>query len=172
MEKNKNIIELVQMTDVMLKEFRTTQAIGFGHICPICKVKRNPEDFVVDHQHKTKTEINGVDGAGLVRGTICFMCNSTEGRMLSKFKMSGLKRSISFQDYLRSLADYLDQPNTHYIHPREKPPAKKLGKRLFNKVNKLHSIKYPKRKALVYPKSGKLTKLFEELIKEFKIDSV
>lgn len=162
-------MELIQMNASMLKEYREIEAEKMGYVCPICKKKRNPDDFVVDHQHMTKAETLGENGAGLVRGAICFMCNSTEGRMLSKFKMSGLNRDTDFAEFLRSLADYLDKGTTHYIHPNEKPKTPKLGKRVFNKLNKLYIAKYPKRKALEYPKSGKVTKQIQFLLEEFEL---
>lgn len=162
-------MEIEQMTQKDLIEFREHHAHKNNLICPICKKKRNLGDFVVDHQHKSKSEINGENGAGMVRGVICFMCNSTEGRMLSKFKMSGLNRNVEFVDYLRSLADYLDQPTTQFIHPSEKPKEPKLMKRPFAKIAKAYSLEFPKKKPLEYPKTGKATKLIKELSEKYDI---
>lgn len=162
-------MEIVQMSQKELVEFRISEAEKLGHVCPICEIKRNKDDFVVDHQHKTKNEVNGENGAGLVRGVICFMCNSTEGRMLSKFKMSGLNRNVDFPSFLRSLADYLEQDNTHYIHPSEKEKEPKLLKRPFNKIAKLYAEEFPKKKKLEYPKSGKATKLIKELSEKYDV---
>lgn len=163
-------MEIVQLESKDLKDFREKIAKEQDLVCPICKQKRELEEFVVDHQHKTKGEKNGVNGAGMVRGVICFMCNSTEGRMLAKFKRSGLSKDITFQEYLRALADYLDTSTTNYIHPSEKPKERKLMKRPFNKIKKLHDAKYPRRKPLEYPKSGKPTKVIRELAEEFGIE--
>lgn len=162
--------KIIQLENKEKKEYREHFAFEQGLVCPICKKKRELSEFVIDHQHKTKTEKNGVNGAGMVRGVICFMCNSTEGRMLSYFKRSGLKKDIEFSDYLRGLADYLDKGTTNIIHPDEKPKEKRLMKRPFNKIKKLHDVKYPKRKGLQFPKSGKPTKLIKELAEEFEID--
>jgi len=163
-------MKIEQMEAKDLKSFRENLAQEQKLVCPICNKKRLLQEFVVDHQHKTKSEKNGENGAGLIRGVICFMCNSTEGRMLAKFKRSGLNGQITFQEYLRSLADYLDAPTTNLIHPNEKVKEKKLMKRPFNKIKKLHDAKYPRRKGLEYPKSGKATKLIKELAEEFNID--
>jgi len=163
-------MEIVQLEQKDLKEFRETLANEQELVCPICKHKRDLSDFVVDHQHKTKGEKNGENGAGMVRGVICFMCNSTEGRMLSYFKRSGLNKDTSFIDYLRGLADYLDKPTTNYIHPSEKPKERRLMKRPFNKVKKIHDALYPRRKPLEYPKSGKATKLIKEIAEEYGIE--
>jgi hypothetical protein len=89
---------------------------------------------------------------------------------LAKFKRSGLNKDISFIDYLRNLVKYLEQPTTNLIHPNEKVKEKKLMKRPFNKIKKLHDQKYPRRKPLEYPKSGKPTKVIKELAEEFDID--
>jgi len=164
--------EIIQMTQKELVSFREQEAKRIGYICPICEKKREYCDFVVDHQHKSKTETNGVNGAGMVRGVICFKCNSTEGRMLSKFKMSGLAREVNFSDFLRGLADYLEEPNTNFIHPNEKPKAPKLKKRPFNKLSKLYSIDNPKKKPLEFPKSGKMTKLLQSLSELYKIELI
>jgi hypothetical protein len=163
-------IEIEQLEAKDLKAFRESLAKEQQMVCPICNLEREMKDFVVDHQHKTKGEKNGHNGAGMVRGVICFMCNSTEGRMLAKFKRSGLNKDISFVDYLRNLVKYLEQPTTNLIHPNEKVKEKKLMKRPFNKIKKLHDQKYPRRKPLEYPKSGKPTKVIKELAEEFEID--
>jgi len=162
-------MEIVQLESKDLKPYREKVALEQDLICPICKNKRDLKDFVVDHQHKTKNEQNGINGAGMVRGVICFMCNSTEGRMLSYFKRSGLNKDTSFSEYLRELASYLEQEPTNMIHPTEKVKEKKLMKRPFNKIKKLHDAKYPKRKKLEYPKSGKPTKVIRDLSEEFGI---
>jgi len=169
---NGNIINdnIIQMSGSILKEYRESKVLELGHVCPICNIERKTEEFVVDHQHKTKSEKNGIDGAGMVRGVICFMCNSTEGRLLAKFKRSGLANDITFQYFLRALASYLDQPVTEFIHPNEKSKEKRLMKRTFNKIKKIHDEKYQKRKPLEYPKSGKATKLIRELSEEHGIE--
>lgn len=156
-------MKIEQMDSKRLVEYRESEVIALDGICPICKNKRDSSDWTVDHQHKTKSEINGVNGAGMVRGVICFKCNSTEGRMLSAYKRSGLRHEINFTDFLRNLADYLDKPTTHYIHPSEKPKEPILKKRPFNKIAKAYAIEYPKKKKLEYPKSKKATKLIKEL---------
>ena len=67
---------------------------------------------------------------------------------------------------LRSLADYLEREPTEYIHPREIPKEPKIGKREFTKLNKYYKGKYPNRKPLEYPSSGKWTNVLKELADE------
>jgi len=113
-------------------------------------------------------ETIGVNGAGLVRGVLHRNCNSAEGQLLSKFKRSGVK-DIKFADFLRKLANYYEETNYNLIHPNETEAPAKMGKRLFNRISKAYSVKYPKRKPLEYPKSGLLTKKFQDLIEELEI---
>ena len=165
-------MELIQMNEKMLKEYRESEASKQNNICPICKKKRLDNEWTVDHQHKAKDAINGVDGNGMVRGVICFMCNSTEGRMLSKFKRSGLANQISYVEFLRNLADYLEKPTTNYIHPSEKIKERKLSKQAFNKIRKLYIKDYPRRKPIEFPKSGKPTKQIKELAEKYNIEKL
>ena len=162
-------MNMIQMEHKELKPYRESKVEELKHICPICKNKRELHQFVVDHQHKTKVEVNGIAGAGLIRGVICFKCNSTEGKMLNRFKRSGLNGEIDFITFLREMANYLEQDTTNIIHPTEKPKIKKLMKRPFNKIKKLHDEEYPKRKSLEYPKSGKATVLIKELSERYDI---
>jgi hypothetical protein len=160
---------MIQLENKDLKPFREKLAKEQDLICPICGMKRELSEFVVDHQHKTKNEKNGENGAGMVRGVICKYCNSAEGMMLKVFKRSGLYGCISYSEFLSNLGRYLQQPPTEFIHPSEKIKPEKLGKRLFNKLKKEYSKKYPKRKPLEYPKSGKITKNIELLLEEFDL---
>ncbi len=157
-----------QLKQKELKPLREKMYIEQDGICPICKTKIRLDEAVVDHQHKTLKEQAGVNGAGLVRGVLCARCNSVEGGMINKYKRYGIYLT-DYTQFLRNLADYLDQDNLPLIHPSEAPKIPTLGKRNFNKLSKLYKIKYPKRKELIYPKSGKLTKKWIELFEEFEI---
>ena len=67
-------------------------------ICPLCgnKVERP----VLDHKHKfKKTDSNGEDGNGLVRGVLCSDCNSAEGKIhnaISRFVTRDPQKEIEF----------------------------------------------------------------------------
>ena len=50
-------------------------------ICPIMNQKFPLSEMVLDHQHKTKKEIIGKNGAGLVRGSIQKQANVIEGKL-------------------------------------------------------------------------------------------
>jgi len=159
-----------QLKQKELKDLREKLYAEQKGICPLCKTKIRLDEAVIDHQHKTLKEEIGADGAGLVRGVLCHRCNTVEGGMINKFRRYGIYLK-DYTQFLRNLADYLDQEPLPYIHPTEAPKIPKLGKRDFNKLLKLYKAKYPRRKkGLTYPKSGKLTKKWIDLLEEFKED--
>lgn len=151
--------------------------------CPVLKKKIALADTVVDHQHKFfANEEVGKDGVGLVRGVLQRQVNVWEGKITNSFFRLGLhKFGVTIPEALRNLAEYLERDNLKLIHPNEKPKTTKrtLGKRLFAKIAKAYSEKYPKRKPLEYPKmrtsknkSPKppvLTKQWLDLMKELNI---
>jgi hypothetical protein len=139
-------------------------------ICMICKYPIKENEAVLDHKHKLKNQEIGENGAGLVRGVLCKRCNSLEGVILSKFKRSGVYLK-DLPQFLRNLADYLEGDYTMFIHPTETPKKEKFGKLAFNRLKKAYKEKYPKRKELIYPKSGLLTKKWVELLNEFGIQN-
>lgn len=129
----------------------------------------------LDHQHMTKAEEHGVNGAGLVRGVLCRSCNAFEGKIWNNSKRFGLHDNLS--TWLRTLADYLDKENYPYIHHTEKKAEPKVSKRNYNKLKKLYEQeefipvrKNQKKKPFPeYPKSGKLNKALSELFERFEI---
>jgi len=162
------MIDLIKITYKELKILRHLQWRRQNRICPILKQEIRLDDSVMDHQHKTKAEKLGEDGKGLLRGVIHFQANSWEGKVTNAFKRYGLhKFGVSLVQCLRNLADYIEHPpmEPRYIHPNERPKAEKLGKREYNKIRKYYFEIYPKRKKIpVYPKSGKMTKEFKDLL--------
>ena len=159
------ILTQLELKDI--KPLREKLNSAQNNICPIINL---PIDIsVLDHQHKSKKEVIGINGAGLIRGVLDFRANAWEGKVNNSFIRWGLHKVMDLPTALRNLADYLEQENLPFIHPSEKPKVKKLMKRPFNKIKKIHDIKYPKRKKLMYPKSGKPTKIIIELAKSFNI---
>jgi len=160
--------ELIQLKGKDVKALRDKLLEDQGGICPLCKMPINEGEATLDHQHKTASEEIGVQGAGLVRGVLCRNCNSAEGGILSKYKRAGVYLK-DYPQFLRNLADYLEQENLQYIHPKEAPKTPLMGKLAFNKLKKAYAIKYPKRKPLVFPKNKKLSKRWVDLFDEFNI---
>jgi len=138
-----------------------------GSICPILKQKFDVSEMVIDHQHKNKkTDVNGVDGGGMVRGCIHNQANVIEGKISNTYKRYGLHKFVSLPELLRNLADYLERENLPYIHPSEAPKPKKLKKRSYNVLKKRYDgkAKFPP-----YPKTGKLTKPLVKLFEKYNI---
>jgi hypothetical protein len=168
-KKNEDYIQLKQKDIKLLREKLLKEQ---DYICPICKEKITLAESTLDHQHKLfKDEEIGNNGAGLCRGVICFRCNAWEGKIFNSYRRLGLhKKELDQATLLRNLADYLEQENMIYIHPTEVEKPKKLGKRIFNKLKKEYNKKYPNRKELEYPKSGKITKEIEKILTEFDLN--
>lgn len=160
-----------EITYAKFTQLRDIQWRKQKKICPILKQEIKYEDCVFDHKHKTKAEVIGEDGKGLLRGVLHFQANSWEGKVTNAFKRYGLhKFDISLPEALRNLADYIENPpmKPEYIHPNERV-FDKIGKRDFNKICKHYFKIYPKRKKLpVYPKSRKMTKELKELFNKVK----
>lgn len=153
--------KLRQLKQPELKKIRRYLHKKQGGVCPILNQPFPLSEMVVDHQHMTKAENVGIDGAGLVRGVIQRQANVIEGKLTNAYRRYGLhKYDITLSDFLRNLAAYLEQHNLPYIHPNEKPKAPKLKKASYNKLRKLvgDDIKIPD-----YPKSQKMTAGLEKL---------
>jgi len=162
-----NLIQILQseLRDFRMKQYRKS------NVCPIINQTVPFEKTVVDHKHKTKQEIVGVEGKGLIRGILSFQANAWEGKVSNSFKRLGLHKYISLPEALRNLANYLENPplGLKYIHPSGISKKKKLNKNCFNKLKKIYDRKYSKRKPLSFPKRGYLTQNLQKLFTEFKI---
>ena len=153
-----------------IKELREQIHKEQNEICPICKEKIHYSKTTLDHQHKKKDEEIGHLGKGLIRGVICFTCNSAEGRILGVYTRQGLhKKDIEYTSWLRNLADYLDREKLPYVHPTEVPKEPNIKKSLYNKLKKEYLKTDRKKKFPDFPKSGKITKALKELSEEFDI---
>lgn len=129
-------------------------------ICPICnKEINNP---VVDHQHKKK-----VRGTGRIRNNICSNCNvfiaKTENNC-TRFKIA----QEELPEVLKNISEYFGAQQYNIIHYTDKESRPTLSKTLANKVLKYWEYLYPGKKKLLYPKSGVLTKDWEEALKKLE----
>lgn len=152
-----------QMKGGDLKEFRIQKHKEQLGICPILHQRIPIEDMVVDHCHKKKSEVAGVDGKGLVRGVIERSANVIEGKLTNAYTRYGLRKyNVSLPNFLRNLADYLEDPPLDYlqlIHPKEAPEIPKVMKRSYNKLKTKHNASGTRKlkKFPDFPKSGKMT---------------
>ena len=163
--------KLIQITQNEKTDFRIKWYKQQNGICPILKKKVSFDKVALDHKHKRKNDPVGPNGDGLCRGVIQMQANALEGKIINNFKRLGLEKHIDICSFLRNLADYLEHPPIPqiYIHPDEEKKPLKIKKNWFNKLNKLYQKKYPKRKALVYPKSEKMTKHLKTLCYKFNL---
>lgn len=140
--------------------------------CAICGAPLTLDKAVLDHQHKIKkSDPNGENNNGLVRGVLCNFCNPLEGRLFNNmFRYKQLKTDAERIEWLQNLIEYYKQPKYPLIHPTEEVKEPQISKRNFNKLSKLYKSKYPQKKPLEYPKSGKLTKPLAKLFEEFDVN--
>lgn len=129
-------------------------------ICPICnKEINNP---VVDHQHKKK-----VRGTGRIRNNICSNCNvfiaKTENNC-TRFKIA----QEELPEVLKNISEYFGAQQYNIIHYTDKESRPTLSKIQANKVLKYWEYLYPGKKKLAYPKSGILTKDWEDALKKLE----
>ena len=156
---------MIYLKTTEIKKIKEKLLAEQGGVCLISGIPIFGEIAVLDHKHKLfKDQPLGEDGAGLCRGVIHRSINSWEGRVVNSWRRLGLhKMNKTLPELLRGLADYLEREPTEYIHPSEVPKEPKLGKREFKQLAKIYSEKYPNRKPLEFPKSGKWTKELLEL---------
>lgn len=156
-----------------IPRIRTQILIEQEYRCPLCGNKITENDRItLDHQHKyRKTDINGENGNGMVRGVLCADCNACEGKIYNAMTRF-LKQPVKEEriEWINNLISYYMKEPYPYIHPSEVEKEPCLSKRQFNALNKQYRFKYPKRKPLEFPKSGKMTKGLYALYEEFGIE--
>ena len=149
-------LKMSELKDVKLKLLKQQK-----YICPLCGRTINESNSVVDHLHKRKSDPVIEFGSGCVRMVLCNNCNRAEGKIANLVKRFKLPK-----DYFSNLLWYWSRPCTDIVYPTEVPKEPKIGKREFNKLNKLYKEKTGKE--LVFPKSGKWTKKLKELKEKYR----
>jgi hypothetical protein len=156
MKRRKKLIQLEQKDS---KDFRHKQWVKQNYKCAILQKEIKWEETTLDHKHKLKCEKPGKDYEGLVRGVLHFQANSLEGVIANKYKRFGLHKFISLPDFLRNMADYIENPPVppKYIHWTEKPERQKFMKSEYNLIKKYYFQICPRAKKIPhYPKSKKV----------------
>jgi len=122
----------------------------------------------LDHQHGKKSEINGEDGKGLIRGVLCRGCNVEEGKIWNSMNRYLQPENVQNRiEWLESLIEYYKTPNYNRIHPSEVPKNPKFTKRCYLKLKKEYLLSSKRGKFPNY--TGKLTKPLTKLFELFKI---
>ena len=125
--------------------------------CPICK--GNIDKPVVDHEHTSR-----IGGTGRIRNNICSNCNVFIAKAENNCKRFGILLE-ELPEVLKNISDYFTEQQFNIIHYTDKPGKPTLQKSLANKILKYWDCLYPKKRKLKYPRSGIITKDWEDAIK-------
>lgn len=163
--------ELRNLKTKDIPDLRKQILIEQNYRCPLCGNAITEDDRItLDHQHKyRKSDENGIDGNGLVRGVLCADCNVIEGKLFNS--MARFLRQPSTQqriEWVKNLLRYYEKEPYPYVHPSEVAKDPPLSKRNFNKLNKLYFADCGK--TLEYPKSAKMTKPLSVLYEKYDIE--
>ena len=106
--------ELETLTNLKTKDIKTIKQMLLekqGYRCAICGKELTLENSVLDHQHKQrKSDKNGVNGDGLVRGVLCQEDNLSEGKIWnSTSRFQGARTPQDRINWLRKLIEYYEQ---------------------------------------------------------------
>jgi len=168
----KEVEELVQLKTCDIPTIRENLLKEQNGCCALCGIEISEvTGYSLDHQHMTKKETIGVDGSGLVRGVLCRSCNIFEGKVWNSTQRYKQPENVKCRiDILEKLIEYYKKDNFNLIHPNEKIKEQIVSKSNYNKLKKQYLLSLKKKKFPEYPKSGKLTKILENLFTEFKIE--
>lgn len=160
-----------QLKSNEIKEFKAEILESQGFRCAICGKPLTIDEAVLDHQHKIrKSDPNGENGNGLIRGVLCNFCNPLEGKIFNNLiRYKQIKTDEERIQWLEQLINYYKKPKYNVIHPTEAVKEPNISKRNFNRLKKTYSELNPDKKPLEYPKSGKLTKPLKALFEKFGI---
>lgn len=168
-ERSESVQNLKQLKGTEVKELREKILKKQGYRCAICGKEITLENSVLDHQHKQrKSDINGENGNGQIRGVLCQEDNLCEGKIWnSTGRFQGARTPQDRINWLRKLIEYYSKDPYPFIHPTEKVPEKSVSKRQYNKLKKVCETED---KVPEYPKSTHLTKKLKELFDKYKIN--
>lgn len=145
-----------QLKATQVKFIRDSILVKQNNICVLCR--HDVELPVLDHYHCKKQH-----GSGLVRGVLCNTCNRMTGIVENNFPRNGIDYSEG-PDFLRRLADYLENKRERYIHPSEKEKQPKLMKSSYNSL-----VRAVNGKQKIPKFTGRVTKDLEALFVKYCI---
>ena len=129
-------------------------------ICPICK--KTITRPVVDHEHSSR-----IFGTGRIRNNICSNCNVFIAKAENNCKRYNILLG-ELPEVLNNISKYFTQQQYNIIHYTEKDGKPILTKTISNKILKYWVHLFDgKKKKIKYPRSGIITKEWEEAILEF-----
>ena len=162
--------KLVQLERKDVAKFRDKILAEQHFKCGICEMTLQKSQAVLDHLHKRrKSDVPGVNDAGLVRGVLCDGCNRIEGKV-AKSAMRFQKDAVpGVPTLLRKMADYLEREKHLLIHPTEKLVARKPSKLQYNKLAKIVASK-PIPPTLPAFNPRKVSTALQKLFDAFNVD--
>ena len=102
-----------------IKPYRTDKLEEQSYTCPITNSEITTDEACLDHDHDT----------GFCREVLPRNINTAEGKIKSVYVRWVKKRGISLPEFLRNLADYLDQDySENPLHPTHLTPEEKKEK--------------------------------------------
>lgn len=147
--------------------------------CPLLQIEIDLAKGTLDHIHKLKNEEYS-EQKGTIRNCIEFRANAMEGKITNNWKRyfgsDESKHPIKLSDYLRNLADYLDNgayvetyenDDAYFVHPTEVPKPKYIKKSCYNKLAKIYDMKA---KLPEFKDKMKLSQKLESLFKKYNIE--
>jgi len=164
--------ELIQLKKSDIDRVRNQLIIEQDGKCLISgeDITKENTGVSLDHQHKFKKDINGVDGAGLIRGALSRESNVLEGKIWNACTRHLRPKNVQERiEYLERLIAFYKLGTKPMIHPNEAIKEKRVSKSNYNRLAKLYKASDAKKKFPDYPKSGKLTKLLGKLFEEYNI---
>lgn len=125
-------------------------------ICPICK--KEIKDPVLDHDHQKR-----IKGTGLCRGVLERNMNSAIGKIENMCSRFGIQqKDLPF--ILRNMADYLESPQTNYLHPSEN---RKITDEEYDLIQQYYLKLHPRKRVIPkYPEDGYLNKNLKKILKD------
>lgn len=163
------MIKIRQLKTKEIKSLREKILKEQNGRCKICgkNIQKQDSGTSLDHQHKTKKENIGEDGAGLIRGVLCRNCNILEGKIWNNTGRYIQPKLVQERiEFLEALIEYYKKDNYPLIHPNEEPKKPHVSKRNYNKLKSLYN---GKKKFPEYPLSKKLTIGLQILFEEYNI---
>lgn len=120
-------------------------------ICPLLDKPIELSKMVIDHRHKTKTQVPTTENKlGFIRGALEFRANAFEGKVWNFYKRLGLDNEIEFSKLLRNLADFHDVPLCldPILHYTEVPKREKVKISEYNRVKKYYLEVFSRKKVV------------------------
>ena len=145
-----------------LKSFRESLLREQGGKCLVSG--RTSDRMALDHAHIRRLKLSG-----MIRGVLDANINVYVGKIENSASRCGINQK-EIPNLLRSIADYLERPDTNVIHPSEIKhfkPVELIQKSEYNKIVKHAKVLFPRMKKIPpYPKNKKMTVKLKSMLEK------